>query len=219
MLRQNCWLIDSALNVQVCNNLKLMTDFTKRPTRVEGSTVDGVSPRCGTVRIRLALEDRSEKLIFNLRNVFYLPNNPSNLVSLGFLNNVGVYYDNERQALYDKISQKPLAFEKRWETKLFLHPLNLFISATNLLKAQDNIYQDAEPKVNQMQSDKLPLTIWHKQFGHLNFPNLRKHLAYHNICYIDDERVCNICISARERKKLSITIARLKIKQRGRFSL
>ena len=81
-----------------------MTDFTEKPTRVGGSTADSVSIGRRTVCIRLALEDGSERLIFNLRNVFYFPNGPSNLVSLGLLNDAGVYYDNERHTLYEKIS-------------------------------------------------------------------------------------------------------------------
>ncbi len=177
-----------------------MTNFTEKLTRIEGSTADGVSPGRGTVRIRLALEDRSEGLILNLRNIFYLSNSPYNLVSLGLLNDASVYYDNKRQALYDKISRKPLAFAQRWETSFLLHPLNLSVSVTNVLKTEDNISQDAEPKVHQPQSNKLPLKIWHKRFGYLNFPALRKYLAHHKICYSDDERVCDSCKRAKATK-------------------
>ncbi len=173
--------MDSAADLDVCNDLRLMTDFTERPTRVGRSTADGVSAGRGTVRIRLVLKDGSEGLILNLRNVFYLPNSPSNL------NDAGVYYDNERHALYDKIIRKRLAFAQRWETSFFLHPLNFSVSATNLLKAEDNIYQDAEPKVPQTESDKLSLTIWHKRFEHLNLPDLRKHLTH---------RTCRFCKSS-----------------------
>ncbi len=204
--RQNCWLIDSATDVHVGNNLRLMTDFTKRSNRVGGSTADGVSPGHGTVRIRLALEEGSKRLILNLRNNFYYPNSPSNLVSLGLLNDASVYYDNERHALYDKISRKPRAFTQRLETSFILHPLKLSVSATNLLKAECNIYQDAEPKVHQTQSDKLPLTIWHKRFGHLNFPALRKNLTQHKICYSNDDRVCNGCERGKATKHYNRTL-------------
>lgn len=68
--------MDSAADVHVCNDQRLMTDFTEKPTKVGGSTADGVSPGRGTVRIRLALEDGSEGVILNLRDVFYLPNSP-----------------------------------------------------------------------------------------------------------------------------------------------
>lgn len=102
--------MDSATDVYICNDLRLMTHFTEKLTRVKKSTADGFSPERRNDRIRLALEDGSEGLIFNLRNIFYVPNSLSNLVSLGLPNDTGVYYDNERQALYDKISQKPLVF-------------------------------------------------------------------------------------------------------------
>lgn len=131
--------MDSAADVHVCNDLRLMTDYLANPTRVGGSTSDGISPGRGTVKIRLANEDGSEGLILNLRNVFYLPNSPSNLVSLGLLNDAGIYHDNENQTLYDKVSRKPLALAQRWETSFLLHPLNLSASAINLLKANNNV--------------------------------------------------------------------------------
>ena len=93
--KQSCWLMDSAADVHVSNDLRLMTDFKENPTRVGGSTSDGISPGRGNVKIRLAKEDGSEGLILTLRNVFYLPNSPSNFVSLGLLNDIP-YNDDER---------------------------------------------------------------------------------------------------------------------------
>lgn len=68
--KQSCWLVDSAADVHVCSDPRLMTDYSTNPTRVGGSTSDGTSPGIGTVKIRLAKEDGSEGLILNLRNVF-----------------------------------------------------------------------------------------------------------------------------------------------------
>lgn len=102
--------MDSAADVYVCNDLRLMTVFIEKPTNVEGSTVDVVSPGRGSGQIRLALEDGQEGVILNLRNVFYLSNSPSNLVSLSLLNNANIFYDNEHHTLYDKISRRPLVF-------------------------------------------------------------------------------------------------------------
>lgn len=79
-------------------------------TRIGGSTLDGILPEYETVKIRLAKEDSSKELILNLQNTFYLPNRPSNLVSLGLLNDTGIYHKNENQTLYNKVSQKPFAF-------------------------------------------------------------------------------------------------------------
>lgn len=50
-----------------------MTDFIENPTKVGGSTSDGISPGRGKVKIRLALKDDTEGLILTLTNVFYLP--------------------------------------------------------------------------------------------------------------------------------------------------
>lgn len=119
-------------------------------------------------------------------------------------------------ALYDKISRIPLAFAQGWETSFLLHPLNLSVSATNLLKVEDNIYQDAEPKIHQTQSNKLPLTVWHERLGYLNFPALRKHLAHHNIGIATMNAYA---IAKKERKQQNTTIARPRKEQRGRISL
>ena len=67
-------------------------------------------------------------------------------------------------------------------------------------KVDDNTYQEAEPRVQQTHSNKLPLTVWQKRFGHINFPALRKHLTRHNIHYNDDERVCDSCERAKATK-------------------
>ena len=83
--------MDIAADVHVRNDLRLMMDFAERPTRGGRSTSDGVSLGRETVRIRLVLEDGSEGIILNLWNIFYLPNSPSNLISLSLLNDAGIY--------------------------------------------------------------------------------------------------------------------------------
>lgn len=74
------------------------------------------------------------------------------------------------------------------------------MSANILLKVEDNIYQDAESKIHQRQSDKLSLTVWHIiTFG------IATMNAY--------------AIAAKERKQQNATIARPRKEQRGRISL
>lgn len=58
--------MDSIADIYVCNNLRLMTDFNKKLTKIGGSIADEMSPNCETVQIRLALEDSWEKIILNL---------------------------------------------------------------------------------------------------------------------------------------------------------
>ena len=114
-----------------------MTDFKENPTKVGGSTSDGISPGRGKVKIRLALQDGKEGLVLALTNVFYLPHSLSNLVSLGLQNDAGIFHHNEDQALYDLETRKTLAFAERYKTSFLLHPLNLLAAAICLLRNND----------------------------------------------------------------------------------
>ncbi len=156
--KQSCWLVDSVADVYVCNNKRLMIDFTENPTKVGGSTSDGISPDRRKVKIRLALKDRTEGLVLTLTNVFYLPNSPSNLVSLGLLNDVGIYHHNEDQILYNLEIWKTFAFAERYKTSFLLHPLNLSAAAVNLLKNSE-IYEEETSNVNQTTNKKLSLIL------------------------------------------------------------
>ena len=88
-------------------------EYQERPTKVGGSTSDGVSPGRRKVCLRLGLEDDLEGLIFNFQNVYYLPNSSCNLVSLGLLNNSGIFYNNKLKNLYQITSKRGLAQAKR----------------------------------------------------------------------------------------------------------
>lgn len=105
----------NAVDIHICNILKLITDFIKKPTRVGRSTTDKLFLGGGIVQIRLALKNRDEGVILNLWNVFYQPINSSNLVSLSFLNNADIFYNNKCHIIYNKTSQKLLIFAQRWE--------------------------------------------------------------------------------------------------------
>ena len=132
--------MDSAADVHVCNDKQLMHDYTERPTRIGGSTSEGVSPGRGKVCLHLA-NNNEDRVILNLKNVYYLPNSPSNLVSLALLNDHGIYYNNEKEKLYDKSSRKILASAKRWRKSFVLKLLNLSDAAANLTRVKDDIYQ------------------------------------------------------------------------------
>ena len=62
----------------------------------------------GRVRFRLALKDGLKSLILNLRNVYYLLNSVCNLVSLGLLNDSGIFHDNKNETLYQVKSRQTL---------------------------------------------------------------------------------------------------------------
>lgn len=191
--RQDCWLMDSAADIHICNNRRLMTDFTEKQTRVGGSTTNGVSPGRGTVWIRLVLKDKSKGVIINLWDIYHLSNSLLNLISLDPFNDISILYDNKRYNFYNKLIRKPLGFAQWWEQSFLLHPLNLSVLATKLLKIGKNTYQDVEPKVHQTQSKNFPLIVRYKCLRHLNFLALKKYLTYHNICYNDNKYICDSC--------------------------
>ncbi len=137
----NCWLIDSAANVHVCNDRSLMTEYYKKPTRIGGCTADGSSPGKGKIRLRLELKDGSKGIILNLRNVYYLPSSPCNLVSLGLLNHSEIFHDNGNETLYQLGSNRVLAKARRWRNSYLLKPLNPSDEAVFLAKIDDETYE------------------------------------------------------------------------------
>lgn len=76
-----------------------MTKYQELPTKTGGSISDGVSLSRGRVQLSLALKDEVESLVPNLQNVHYFSNSPCNLVSLGLLNDSGIFNDNENEIL------------------------------------------------------------------------------------------------------------------------
>lgn len=145
----------------------------------------------------LGLEDNSEGLILNLRNFYYLPNSPCNLVSLGLLNDSGIYHDNEHETLYQVKSKKVLAQARRWRNSYLLKPLNLSDGAVRLLKTSDGDYQwPAHALQSVSLSSTLPLSTWHKRLGHSNFSSLKSYLNRLDIAYVDDSDgyICDSCL-------------------------
>ena len=106
-------MVDTAANVHVCNDKELMTDYYERPTRIGCSTSDGISPGRGKVQLRLSLENGLKGAILDLKNVYYLPSSPSNLVSLGLLNDHDIYHKNEDETLNDRKTKDVLADAER----------------------------------------------------------------------------------------------------------
>lgn len=105
--------MNSIADVYFCNNKRLMNDFTEKPTRIGRSTVNGMLLGPKTVWIKLALEKRSEEIILNLQDVFYLSNRSSNLINLNLLINAAILFDNKCHNLHNKASRKPLAFAQQ----------------------------------------------------------------------------------------------------------
>lgn len=181
-----------------------MMEYREQPTKIGGSTSDGVSPGQGKIRLRLGLKDGSEGLILNLQNVYYLPNSPCNLVSLGLLNNSGIYHDNENETLYEVKTRRILAQAQRWRDSYLLNSLNLSDGAVNLLRVDNSTYQ-WPPNILQTtasSSSTSLLSTWHKRLRHTNFPSLKTFLRRLGIPLNDDSNgyICDSCQRAKATK-------------------
>lgn len=84
--QKNCWLINWAINMHVCNDRLLMTEYWERPTKIGQSISDDISPGREKIQLRLNLKDGSKGLIFKLQNIYYLSKSLCNLVNLELLN-------------------------------------------------------------------------------------------------------------------------------------
>lgn len=201
---RNCWLVDSTVNVHVCNDKALMMKYQELPTRIGSSTSDGISPSRESVRLRLAVKDGSEGLVLNLRNVFYLPNSPCNLVSLGLLNDSsGIFHNNKAGTLYEVKTKKTLAQAQRWRNSYLFKPLNLSERVINLLRVDNTTYQWPPHALRCMSSPLvMPLSTWHKRLGHTNFSSLKTFLCHLNLPYTDDSdgHICDSCQHAKTTK-------------------
>lgn len=162
-----------------------MTRYCKKFTKIEGSTSDEISPRRGRVRLCLSLKGGKKGIILDLKDVFFLPSSPSNLVSLGLFNDHGIFYNNENETLYNKQTKTPLAYAQQWRNNFLLQPFNLTDLTVHLARANDDTYK-WPTHIYQTTNIKLPLTIWHKRLGHLNFSLLKQYLRQLDIDYLDD---------------------------------
>lgn len=179
-----------------------MANYVERPTRIGGSTSEGISPGQGKVRLRLAVSRESERegVILTLNNIYYPPSSPSNF---SLLNDNKIYLDNENETLYDSDTKEILASTQRWKKSFLLKLLNLSDAAVHLTRADERTYQG--PSVHQtVSSSSLPLTTWHKRLGHLNLVALRKYLNKPGISFVDDgkDHVCDSCQRAKATKIL-----------------
>lgn len=81
--------------MHICNDKRLMTDIEENSTKVGRLIFDGILSDRRKIKIRLVLKDSIEGIVLTLTNVFYLPHDQSNLINLGFLNNIEIFYYNK----------------------------------------------------------------------------------------------------------------------------
>lgn len=161
-----------------------MTEYQDQSTRIGGSTSNRTSPGKGNVHLRLSLGYDSEGLVLNLQHVYYLPSSPCNLLSLGLLNNSGIFHDNENEILYHLGTKKVPAQAKQWRNSYPLKTLNLSDAAVLLLKIDDKTYQWPTKALHTTLPHSLPITTWHKRLGHMKFLTLKTYL--YSVGYVCD---------------------------------
>ena len=137
--------------------------------------------------------------------MYYLPNSLCNLVSLGLLNNNGIFHNNEHKNLYQITSKRILAQGKRWRNSYLLRPLNLPDKAVHLIRVDADTYQwpsYALWSFTTSSSAPLPFSVWHKRLGHSNFSLLKTHLNCLNIKFNDDSDgyICNSYLRSKATK-------------------
>lgn len=146
-----------------------MTNYQELLIRIKGSTLNDISLGREKVKLRLSLKDRSEGLVLNLLETFYLPNSSYNLVSLARLNNSGIFHNNEDENLYHIKTHQILAQAPWWNNSYLLQLLNFFDSAIQLTHIANNIYEWPQGLLRNSSLNKLlSLTTWHKWLGQFN---------------------------------------------------
>lgn len=135
----------------------MIAKYIEKLTNFEISIANRVLRSRKKTIIQLAKKDSPVDLVLTLINIFYLPNNSSNLISLSLFNNAGIYYHNKDQILYNQNTWKILAFTKKYKTSFLLCLFNLSSVVINLLKKY-KVYK--RPKINYTQSERLYFTLW-----------------------------------------------------------
>lgn len=167
------------------------------------STSNGISPGWGKVQLCLGLQDNFEDLIINFRNVYYLPNSSYNLVSLGLLNDSGIYYSNKRKTLYHVYLKRVQVQVQWWKNSYLLKPLKLSDGAVHLLKINNNNYQWPCYLLKSIVEPTITfLSTWHEQLGHSNFSLLKTDINWLDIPSINDSSryICDSCFWAKATK-------------------
>lgn len=99
------------------------------------------------VKIKLLLKNKTERLVLILINVFYLLNSLFNFISLGFLNNIRIYYHINNQILYNFKTWKVYICVKQYNPSFLLYPFNLLSIVINSLKNSE-IYKKEGSNIN-----------------------------------------------------------------------
>lgn len=95
------WFVESIVNVYGYNNCELMNKFYNRLMQIDSFILDELSPTREKVWLCPSQKNGTINVIFNLKNIFFLPNSPCNLVNLTLFNNNRIFYNDENKILYN----------------------------------------------------------------------------------------------------------------------
>ena len=115
-----------------------------------------------------------------LKHVLYIPQSPANLISLHKLNEIGLYWDNQTWHLWnDKKQGQIIGYIPKWRKSWIFRLLDTNIQdiAIGITVIDDQTYQwPLEKKQSHYTLAAInlsdPLTLWHKQMGHLAIDSL-----------------------------------------------
>lgn len=105
--------MNSIANIHIYNDQTLIIKYQERSTGVEEFIFNKTLLDRKKIRLCFALENDSKKLVFNFHYIFYLQNSLYNLVSLTYLNNSNIFYNNKNKILYYCKTRKILAQAKQ----------------------------------------------------------------------------------------------------------
>lgn len=70
------------INTYICNNIKFITEYYKKSTKIGRLILDKILLGQRNIYLYLNLKREKKGIILDLKDIFFLPNNLSNLVSL-----------------------------------------------------------------------------------------------------------------------------------------
>lgn len=94
----------------ICNDLDFITRYHIKSIKIEKLILNRISLKQRNVCLCLSLKRGEKGIIFDLKNVFFLLNSLSNLVSLGLLNDYRIFHNNENKILYSKKTKTHLIY-------------------------------------------------------------------------------------------------------------
>jgi hypothetical protein len=208
--KRNCWLLDSAADMHVCNQRSLFATYFERCTPMAGALSAGVSPGYGTVRLALRLKNGSSGRSLKLENVYYIPQCPASLVSLSTITKKGdIWWDQKRELLYLGKTRQEIGHVLPWKKSFVLRTQDipdddLAVHLTQMVNS--DVFQWPKEEFEWvLHTTKKPesLKLWHTRLAHLNFPTLRAYLKSLSINFIDDVNdtyLCDSCALAKATK-------------------